>query len=103
MPASQSRVVAPRRSKVEIYFEILRTCSVLHLPTKIMYEANLSWRPMRAYMEQLEGFGLVVERDADMRDERVKTVYYLTDSGLVLLRRASRMGTFAFSEYEAYL
>lgn len=72
-----------RRSRLGIYLEVLGiirggTCK----PTRIMYEANLSWNPMRGILESLVSQGLVREIDVGGgRDGRSSRRYEITRKG----------------------
>jgi len=61
-----------RRSKMEIYIDILRVISEgNNKPTHIMYRANLSWERLKRYLRFLEGQDLLrtVQRDDGQRFE----------------------------------
>lgn len=74
-----------RRSKVEIIYSILKATENEPLPTKIMYQSYMSWKPFMGIVENLKAGGLVVER-MDGPDERSRKTFSLTDKGAVLLR-----------------
>jgi len=70
-----------RRSKFEIYMDILAAIKGGTVtPTRIMYRANLSWKPLKQIFETLTAQGLIVERSMD-DDKRTRKVYALTDKG----------------------
>ena len=71
-----------RRSKMEIYIDILRVISDgNHKPTHIMYRANLSWERLKRYLKFLGSQGLLknVERTQGSN-------YELTEKGRELLK-----------------
>ena len=66
-----------RRSKLEIYLDVLWTIKKGDTkPTRIMYGANLSWKPLHESLSILISKGLIIE-------ERVKNSkrYRITDKG----------------------
>ena len=72
-----------RRSKLEIYLEVLRSIkNGTAKPTRIMYEANLSWKPLQRILGSMVSQGLVEEIDAsESRDRRTNTLYEITQRG----------------------
>jgi len=72
-----------RRSKLEIYLDVLWSIkNGTTKPTRIMYEANLSWRPLQSILSSMVSQGLVTQVDAaDGRDKRTSTVYEVTQKG----------------------
>jgi predicted transcriptional regulator len=73
----------PRRSKLEIYLDVLSSIKRgTKKPTRIMYEANLSWKPLQQILKSQISQELIVEVDAvSMRDKRTSSVYELTQKG----------------------
>lgn len=74
--AKKNRYREERRSKIEIYMDIL--CSISSNPermTHIMYKANTSWIPLEAALKHLVSNGLIVEETEPFR------TYRLTDKG----------------------
>lgn len=73
----------PRRSKLEIYLDVLWAIKKgTSKPTRIMYEANLSWRPLQRVLKSMISQGLILEVDAsDNRDKRTSTIYEVTQKG----------------------
>ena len=71
-----------RRSKMEIYIDILRVVSDgNHKPTHIMYRANLSWERLKGYLKFLSSQGLLTNV------QKAKgTRYELTEKGRELLK-----------------
>ena len=51
------------------------------IPTRIMYGANLSWKPLKQILKTLKAQGLIVEQSTDDNDKRTKKAYALTDKG----------------------
>ena len=81
-----------RRTKLEICLEVLRiiksgTCK----PTRIMYGANLSWKPLQESLNSMVAQGLVVDIDSsDNRDNRTNIIYEITQKGENVIRYFSR-------------
>ena len=70
-----------RRSKLEIYFAILDVVKKgTHLPTRIMYDANLSWKTLTETLDSMVEQGLLV-RKADQKHH----TYELTDKARTIL------------------
>ena len=72
-----------RRSRLEIYLDVLLAIKKgISKPTQVMYEANLSWRPLQDILDSLVSRGLVEEYDVKrLRDRRSKSGYRLTQKG----------------------
>ena len=72
-----------RRSKLEIFLDVLWTIKGgTTKPTRIMYGANLSWRPLQRILHSMIEQELIVEIDAkDGRDKRTSTRYEITQKG----------------------
>lgn len=72
-----------RRSKLEIYLDVLGVIrNGTKKPTRIMYEANISWKPLQRILESLVSQGFLREVDArDGRDKRTSTFYEITQKG----------------------
>jgi predicted transcriptional regulator len=82
--------VTRRRSKLEIYVEVL---SIIKggttKPTRIMYEANLSWDHLQRIISPALNQGLIEEIDTTIRrkrDRRTTRCYELTQKGENVLR-----------------
>jgi predicted transcriptional regulator len=82
--------VARRRSKLEIYVEVL---SIIKggttKPTRIMYDANLSWDHLHRVLNPMLSQGLIDEIDTTLerrRDKRTSSRYELTQKGENVLR-----------------
>jgi len=73
----------PRRSKLEIYLDVLWAIKRgTRKPTRIMYEANLSWKPLQNILQSMISQELIVEIDARAeKDKRTSTVYEVTQKG----------------------
>jgi len=73
-----------RRSKIEIYHELLRLVgSGVKKPTHLMYECNLSWSSLRGSLDAMEDSGLV----QSSATAEGKTVYSLSEKGYTLLKQ----------------
>jgi predicted transcriptional regulator len=76
-----------RRSKLEIYVDILEEIhNGVIIPTKIMYGANLSWKPLQQILTSLVNQELIEEVSAENGDKRTKKAYNLTEKGRNVLR-----------------
>jgi len=73
----------PRRTKLELYLDVLREIkNGTRKPTRIMYGANLSWKPLQRILESLVSQELLRAVDAtEGRDKRTNTIYELTQKG----------------------
>ncbi|MBN1682225.1 helix-turn-helix transcriptional regulator [Candidatus Bathyarchaeota archaeon] len=60
------------------------------LPTRIMYSANLSWKPLRQILKNLVSQDLIEEEAFKERDKRTKKVYRITEKGDNVLRYFNR-------------
>ena len=82
--------LAPRRSKLEIYVEVLQIIKTgTSKPTRIMYEANLSWDHLHRVLIPMMSQGLIDEIDTTLerrRDKRTSRRYELTQKGENVLR-----------------
>ena len=79
-----------RRSKLEIHLEVLQIVkSGTSKPTRIMYEANLSWDHLNRVLGLLKDQGLIQELDTTnsrRRDKRTNRKYVLTQEGENVVR-----------------
>ena len=82
--------MARRRSKLEIYVEVL---SIIKggttKPTRIMYDANLSWDHLHRVLTPMLSQGLIDEIDTTLerrRDKRTSSRYELTQKRENMLR-----------------
>ncbi|MFB0558622.1 MAG: winged helix-turn-helix domain-containing protein [Candidatus Bathyarchaeia archaeon] len=73
----------PRRSRLEIYLDVLWAIKKgTRKPTRIMYESNLSWKPLQGILKSMISQGLIDEIDASGdRDKRTSTIFELTPKG----------------------
>jgi predicted transcriptional regulator len=76
-------MLVPRRSKLEIYLDVLWAIKRgTRKPTRIMYEANLSWKPLQRILKSMLDQDLIVEVDArPERDKRTTVVYEVAQKG----------------------
>ena len=79
-----------RRSKLEIHLDVLQIVkSGVCKPTRIMYEANLSWDHLNRVLGVLMDQSLVSEEDTSgqrRRDKRTSHLYMLTQKGEGVVR-----------------
>jgi len=82
---------ARKRSREQIKCEMLRACLTPNTPTNIMYAAGISYRPLKAFLNDLLDKGLIglVEEKPRRghRDGRIAGVYLTTDEGRRVLRQ----------------
>lgn len=78
--------VAKRRSKLELYLEVLRAINKgVNKPTNIMYKCNLSWMNLKEILNSLLKQNLI-----SVIEENGRRVYGLTDRGRDFLEYLSR-------------
>ena len=72
-----------RRSKLEIYLDVLWIIkNGTRKPTRIMYGANLSWKPLQRILNSMVSQGLIREVDTtDNRDKRTNTCFEISQKG----------------------
>ena len=78
-----------RRSKLEIYIEILANVKRgVDKPTQLMYASNLNWNLFKSVMGMMMRNGHIQEIDTTIRgsphslkDNRTKRIYKLTEKG----------------------
>lgn len=72
-----------RRSKLEVYLDVLWTIkNGTQKPTRIMYESNLSWKPLQRTLSSLMSQELIQGFEpTNLRDKRTTTCYELTQKG----------------------
>ena len=77
-----------RRSRLEIFLDVLGIIKGgTRKPTRIMYGANLSWKPLQGILRSMVAQGLIVEVDAaGNRDKRTTTLYEITQKGENIIR-----------------
>jgi len=77
--------MSPRRSKLEIRLKILAAIrDGVDKPTRIMYAANLSWKPTQRTLSQLVEQGLVAEV-IDPGRMKSRRRYEITEKGIAVL------------------
>lgn len=70
-----------RRSRLDIVLEVLSAVREgVDKPTRIMYAANLSWRPTQQILRSLVQQGLLREVEAT-ESQRTKKRYEITEKG----------------------
>lgn len=75
-----------RRSKLDIVLNVLYVVKDgVDKPTRIMYAANLSWRPTQSILESLVKQGLLQEIE-NRESRRSKRRYEITEKGLNIIR-----------------
>jgi len=75
-----------RRSKLDIVLSVLSAVrGGVDKPTRIMYAANLSWKPTRRILGSLVEQGLLVERVSE-GSKRSRLRYGVSERGLSVLR-----------------
>jgi predicted transcriptional regulator len=82
-----------RRSKLEVYLDVLWTIkNGTRKPTRIMYDSNLSWKPLQRTLSSLMRQALIEEYEPlNLRDKRTSACYKLTQKGenvLMYFKRA---------------
>ena len=77
-----------RRSKLELILDMLESVmSGTEKPTRIMYEANLSWKTLNENLSSLASQGLIDEVDVSRSgDRRNSRAYRITGKGETVVR-----------------
>ena len=76
----------PRRSKLEIRLTMLSSIKQgIDKPTRIMYAANLSWKPTQRILIQLEKQDLIKEIEEN-DNLKSKKRFEITDKGQAVLK-----------------
>jgi len=76
----------PRRGKVEIYIEVLEIVNRGESkPTRIMYNANLSWKVFQTVLNNLISQGLIIESEGAEENKDIKR-YEITEAGNNVLK-----------------
>jgi len=75
-----------RRSKLEVYLDILKAVSETEKPTKIGNMVNLSWNKTCKYLEFLEINGLI---RGSRKGKRIE--YKLTEKGFEVLKTLQKI------------
>jgi predicted transcriptional regulator len=92
MPRGWKNNMSKRRSKLEMYVEILDACARGNIkPTKIMYAINTSWKPLQQMFQALIDKELIEKNAAEEGDERSENVYSITDKGRNVLEYFNKM------------
>lgn len=83
--------MSTRRSRFEIYVDILKEImGGATKPTKIMYGANLSYKPLKEILRSMLDQGLITEHTGPSKDKRTKATYELTTKGVNVVRYYSK-------------
>jgi predicted transcriptional regulator len=73
--------MSPRRSKLEIRLKILAAVREgVDKPTRIMYAANMSWKPVQRILSHLVEQGLL-EEVLNIKSRQSKRRYQITEKG----------------------
>ena len=81
------RTSLTRRTKFELLISVLQSINEgVNKPTRLMYEVNLSWRPLQSILAELIQQGLIEEKKASQHDKRTKVNYHVTEKGLQVIR-----------------
>jgi predicted transcriptional regulator len=73
--------MSPRRSKLEIRLKILAAVREgVDKPTRIMYAANMSWKPVQRILSHLVEQGLLAEV-LNTKSRQSKRRYQITEKG----------------------
>ena len=84
--ATKGSAVTLRRSKLDIVLSVLSAVrDGADKPTRIMYAANLSWRPTKKIIASLVEQGLLAEFE-NTASKRSKKMYEVTEKGLNIIR-----------------
>jgi len=79
-----------RRSRLDIVLNVLSAVKEgVDKPTRIMYAANLSWKPMQSILRSLVQQGLLKEIE-NTDSKRTKRRYEITEKGMRLVRYFER-------------
>ena len=77
--------MSPRRSKLEIRLKILAAVKQgVDKPTRIMYSANMSWKPVQRILSHLVAQGLLLEV-LNTESRQSKRRYQITEKGEKIL------------------
>jgi len=88
--------MARKRSKLEIYLDILQTIKRgVNKPTRIMYRTNLSWKPLQKILESMIYQELIKTVEANKRKK-----YGITEKGENVLGYFEQMMRLIKFEYE---
>jgi len=79
-----------RRSRLEIHLDILKSVKAgKSKPTRIMYAANLSWKPLNQNLSSLVSNGFLRIQFIGEEDARSNRIYEITKKGENVLRYMS--------------
>lgn len=85
----QLLILNKRRSKLEIYVDVLRAIyRGINRPTKIMFAANLSWKTLKEVLDYLERQGIIERRTAEKRK-----LFFITEKGRRILDAFETLAT----------
>jgi len=88
--------MARKRSKLEIYLDILRAIKRgVNKPTRIMYRTNLSWKPLQTILESMANQDLIRPIEVNKRRK-----YAITQKGENALGYFEEMMRLIRFEYE---
>ncbi len=77
--------MSPRRSQLKIRLNILSIVrSGVDKPTRIMYAANMSWKPVQRILSHLVEQGLL-EEQLNEESRQSKRLYVITEKGVGVL------------------
>ena len=81
-----------RRSKLEIYVDVIQIIkNGTRKPTRIMYGANLSWKPLQRMLDSMVDQDLIREVDeTGGRDKRTNRCYEITQKGENVIKYFNR-------------
>jgi predicted transcriptional regulator len=80
-----------RRSRFELYIAVLtEIMNGSTKPTKIMYGANMSYKPLQEILQSLLEQGLIDESNKKIKDKRTKVKYVLTQKGVNVVKYYSK-------------
>ena len=78
--------MSQRRSKLEIRLTMLSAIrDGVDKPTRIMYAANLSWKPTQRILAQLKKQGFITEI-AENENAKSKRRYEITEKGVAVIK-----------------
>ena len=81
-----------RRSRFEIYVEILRATQIHSKPTRIMYATNTSWVILKDALFKLAENGYVKRiEQPNSRDTRTRYIYEVTERGINVVNEYDRL------------
>ena len=82
--------MSPRRSKLDIQLTVLKAVREgVDKPTRIMYAANMSWKPVRKILDSLVVRGLLSSIEINV-GKSVKRRFKITEKGISVLNYFER-------------